>query len=258
MSSPRGFMLGATLLLWHLPGASLERIEGVALRLPEQIEVYREHHTSDVHSQHIEYRTPDGRLIAEQSLDYACSQAAPTFEQRDLRHGTRLGARWDKGVYLLMRDGKSRALPQPDRLVASSGFNRFVQAEWEVLHDGRPIEFDFALPARLQTFRLRIQRTEKSGTQAQANVWFRITAAQAWLRPFVAPIVLGYDEYRRLRIYRGLSNLEDSDGSTLNVEISYRYEASPPATPKGALAGNEPITAGQRKPDSVACGERRS
>ena len=241
MNTPRDFVLSATLLLWHLPAVSLESIVGVALRLPEQTEAYREHHASDTHWQRIEYRTPEGTLIAEQHLDYACSQNAPAFEQHDLRDGTRFGARWENGVYTLIRNGQARALRQPDSLVASSGFNRFVQSEWGALIGGKRIDFDFALPARLQAFRLRIRRMDKPEGYPQTHAWFRISAAQAWLRPFVAPITLGYDEQKRLRIYRGLSNLEDGDGSALNVEISYRYDGNPPATREPALARNEPI-----------------
>lgn len=258
MKPLRGCICSAVLALWHLPGNSLEHIEGVARRLPAQTEVYREIHSSDAHSQRIEYRMPDGSLIAEQHLDYTCSQNAPAFEQHDLRDGTRSGARWENGVYTLLHNSQTRALAQPDRLVASSGFNRFVQAEWETLLGGKRIDFDFALPARMQAFRLRIQRMNPPRSYPQTHVWFRISAAKAWLRPFVAPILLGYDDQKRLRIYRGLSNLEDSDGSALNVEISYRYDANPYAPEDSALARNEPIATRLRTPDSADCGEHRS
>ncbi|MFZ1834866.1 MAG: hypothetical protein WAU27_18785, partial [Pseudomonadales bacterium] len=68
----------------------------------------------------------------------------------------------------------------------------------------------------------------------------------------------GYDEQKRLRIYRGLSNLEDGDDSSLTVEISYRYDGNPPATREPALARNEPITTRMRTTGSADCGVHRS
>jgi hypothetical protein len=244
------------------PGAAravTQHIEGVALRLPERSEAYREYHRSGALWQHVEYRAPDGSLIAELRLDYRCSQSAPAFEQHDMRSGTKLGGRWEDGAYVLVRDAATRALPEPRDLVASSGFNRFVQAEWEALKGDGHIDFDFALPARLQSPRLRIQRAELPAGEPGTSVWFRISAARSWLRPFVGHIFLGYDADRRLRVYRGPSNLADSDGSALEVEISYHYgESSAPGTAPVVDAPDEPITASPRISTSIDCGEHSS
>ena len=43
---------------------TLQIIEGVALRLPERTEVYRERHAIGALSHRIEYRAPDGFSVA--------------------------------------------------------------------------------------------------------------------------------------------------------------------------------------------------
>lgn len=200
-----------------------ERIEGVALRLPARTEAYREHHAIGPHSHTIEYRAPDGSLIADKQLDYRESDSAPAFLQRDLRRGTRIGARWEDGRYLLQRNDEERGVDTSGLLVASSGFDRFVRSRWDTLALGEPVDFDFALPARLQTVGLRIAaRPARAGEDAALH-WFRIAPTHPLLRAIVDPIELAYDDARRLRVYSGVSNLVDADGGSLDVEISYRY-----------------------------------
>ncbi|MBP9034993.1 MAG: hypothetical protein KBG29_13920 [Pseudomonadales bacterium] len=240
-----------------------EIVEGVALRLPERSEVYRERHEIGALSHRIEYRAPDGTLIAEKTLDYRCSQSAPAFEQHDLRSGSRIGARWHDGAYLLLRDDETRALETGASLVASSGFDRFVRANWETLAAGRSIDLDFALPARLQSLRLRIARIAAPEEIPGVALWLRIVPAQPLLRAFVDPIELAYDDGRHLALYRGLSNLAGADGKGLAVEI--RYRRVPPDSlgeereiATTAAVATEPASAAARTPAHLHCAEERS
>ena len=247
---------------WAQPVAP-ETFEGVALRLPERTEVYRERHEIGALSHRIEYRAPDGTLIARNSLDYRCSQGAPAFEQHDLRSDSRIGARWQDGTYLLLRGDETRALQPGAALVASSGFDRFVRANWDALAAGQGIELDFALPARLQTLRLRMARIEAPEALPGAALWLRIVPAQPLLRAFVDPIELAYDGGRRLALYRGLSNLADANGKPLAVEIRYRQlPAADPAQEREIAAAvpvaTEPESAPTRTPAHLHCAEERS
>jgi hypothetical protein len=238
-------------------------IEGVALELSGRSEVYRERHAIGALSHHIEYRAPDGTLIAEKSLDYRCSQSAPAFEQHDLRSDSRIGARWQNGEYLLLRGDETRALEPGATLVASSGFDRFVRANWDTLAAGGSIDLDFALPARLQTLRLRIARIEAPEALPGAALWLRIVPAQPLLRAFVDPIELAYDGERRLALYRGLSNLAGADGKGLAVEIRYRHVPADGPRQERELAANpplatEPAADASRTPVQSNCSEERS
>jgi len=227
--------------------ASSERIEGIALRLPERIEAYRELHSISALSHSISYSAPDGTPIAQKWLDYACSDAAPAFEQRDLRSGKRLGGSWSAGSYRLEYGDRSKLVEASEELVVSSGFDRFVRQHWQALQQGSKVELDFALPARLQTFRLSISRVSTESEEDSQLLWLRIVPAQALLRMFVAPIELAYDEAQQLRVYRGLSNLSDETGKSMSVEI--RYRNIPPA---GALAS---ATEGASFPVAAVAGD---
>jgi len=247
---------------WAQP-AEPETIEGVALRLPGRIEVYRERHEIGALSHRIQYHAPDGTLIAENSLDYRCSQGAPAFEQHDLRSGSRIGARWQDGNYLLLRGDETRALEPVATLVASSGFDRFVRANWETLAAGGSIELDFALPARLQTLRLRMARIEAPEELPGSALWLRIVPAQPLLRAFVDPIELAYDGERRLALYRGLSNLDGADGKALSVEIRYRPVPTESLAREREIAAivpvaTEPAADAPRIPAQLHCSQESS
>ncbi|MCG3171120.1 MAG: hypothetical protein CALGDGBN_02707 [Pseudomonadales bacterium] len=230
--------LGLGALIVALPslacGGAIERLSGVARQPDGGAVAYREIHEIDGDTHRIEYLGADGTAIARKWLDYRCSDSAPAFEQLDLRDGSRLGARWEDGTYVLLRDDASRAVHTRAPLVGSSGFDRFVREHHARLAAGERIAFDFALPARLQTLRLLIERTEPARELPGAQLWLRIVPAQSLLRAFVAPIVLAYDATPRLLYYRGLSNLADARGRSLQVEIL--YDASAPEMPNVAIS----------------------
>ena len=247
---------------WAQPVAP-EIIEGVALQLPGRAEVYRERHEIGTLGHRIEYRAPDGTLIARNVLDYRCSDSAPDFEQLDLRGNSLIGARWQDGKYLLLRGDETRALDPAAALVASSGFDRFVRANWEALAAGDSIDVDFALPARLQTLRLRMTRIEAPEELPNSALWLRIVPVQPLLRAFVDPIELAYDSGRRLLLYRGLSNLTGADGKALTVEIRYRQVPGEEVAREREIAtsapvADEPTADAPRTPALLHCSREKS
>jgi len=240
---PAALLLVATVAGVRAQPVAPHVVEGVALKLPGRSEAYVERHTIGALEHRIEYRAPDGTPIARLALDYRCSDSAPAFEQHDLRNGARIGARWQDGAYLLQHGDETRALAPSATLVASSGFDRFVRENWDALAAGRSLELDFALPARLQTLRLRIARVEAPEALPGAALWLRIVAAQPLLRAFVEPIELAYGGDRGLLLYRGLSNLAGADGKAQSVEIRYRALPAAEPGPEREIAANAPQTA---------------
>ena len=98
-------------LLLALPVQATEYVVGVARPLAGGPEIYREHHVFEGESHRIHYIDPDGRRIAEKTLDYRCSDTAPAFEQRDLRDGERSAGAWSAGGYRL-EHGQVAVLPR--------------------------------------------------------------------------------------------------------------------------------------------------
>lgn len=213
-----------------------ESIEGVALRLPERTEVYRERHEIAGNEHQVHYRRGDGTLFAENRLDYSHNNSAPTWLQRDLRDGSSIGGGWQDGAYVLRRNAETANVPHSERLVASAGFDRFVRRYWRQLRRGEALVFEFAVPARLATYAMRIRPHAPDARFPEVTAWFHVQPANALLRLFAQPTLLGYDAHGRLRVYRGLSNLNDDDGNPLVVEIRYSAAVgdreSPPQSPE--------------------------
>ena len=172
-----------------------EIVEGVALRLPERSEAYRERHEIGALSHRIEYRAPDGTLIAEKTLDYRCSQSAPAFEQHDLRSGSRIGARWQDGTYLLLRDDETRALETGASLVAKLGLRPLRARELGDSRRGRASTSTSRCPRGCRRCPCASTRiAAPRGTPRQPPCGCASVPAQPLLRAFVDPIELAYDE----------------------------------------------------------------
>lgn len=208
--------------------ATTEIIEGVALRLPERTEAYHETHEISPLEHRISYRDPDGALLAEKQLDYTCSDSAPAWEQHDLRSGKMVGGYWAGEDYMLVRDGRETAIRPEGALVASSGFDRFVRKHRDSLRAGDTVGFEFALPARLSSIGMRIQREENAVAETGIDDWFRVEPVQGFFRLFTAGILLGYSKTGELVFYRGPSNISDGKGRGLDVEIRYRRHTADP------------------------------
>ena len=253
-------LAGIAIALGVAPAQGALRVEGTASLLDTGVPVYVEEHRIDAVQQQVKYRDPDGRLIASLSLDYRCSDYAPSFEQHDRRAGVRLAGHWTEGTYTLTRStdaevARSRtAVLPPDELtlVASSGFERYIQQNWEGLVSGKPSVFRFVMSGRLDTLRLRVKRANRPPDTELT--WFMIEPDTGLLRLIAEPILLGYDTGRRLRVYRGLSNLADADGSSLSVQIRYEY-AEDEST---GISSAEPHRYGQRITPHEDCRAERT
>ncbi len=215
--------------------ASPLRIEGIARSAAGQ-EVYRETHDFDGKAHRILYHDPAGALIAEKQLDYSCSDSAPDWQQHDLRNGMRVGGHWRGSEYVLEHDGRSGSVSPERTLVASSGFDHFVRDHWVELASGETREFDFALPARLSTIGMRVQKTQGIPGESSITEWFSVEPSSGIFRLFAGKILLGYDEARGLQFYRGPSNIGDAEGRDVEVEIRYQRVQGEAGLPELPLA----------------------
>jgi len=240
-------VLGALLLAPH-SGECSSRVEGIARALPEGNPIYSETHEFDGNAHRIEYRDTGGVLIAEKQLDYACSDSAPDWQQHDLRSGARVGGRWSDAGYVLQRDDRSSTITPEGTLVASSGFDHFVRQHWEELRTGNTVGFEFAVPARLTTIGMRIQKTRGLPGEREISEWFEAEPSSGLFRLFAGSILLGYDKEGTLQFYRGPSNIGDGKGRGLEVEIRYRR--------LDTGQQREPALAGDRNDPQLQCPRR--
>ncbi len=218
------------LLLCLTLGANAERddleVVGRAYDVSGERFLYLERHRWRGQEHLVQFFDPDGELIAENRLRYERASSEPAHDQIDHRSGRREGARWDGDRLYLFRDERERRVEPGEPLVISSGFEPFVRSHWSELTSGESLRFDFAVAGSLRTLGLAARSLPQADCQLELEdgwVCFRVEAASRLFRWLSDPIDLAYDEQRRLRTYRGLSNLRDERGDSLSVLIRYEY-----------------------------------
>jgi hypothetical protein len=212
------------------PQAAEELFTGTARRADGSV-AYLEEHRVELQGDRLVaaetlYRDPAGRPIARLVSDYARDPFAPDYAFEDLRSGAEESVRLGPGGAEL-RTGERRvtvALPPGGRvLVAGQGLDRFARHHLASLARGEELQVRLALPSRLDTYGFRLRAVPGQKPDGD-SVRVRIEPASLLLR-LLAPSIEA--EYRRedgrLLRYRGVSNLADADGQTLQVDIRYDY-----------------------------------
>lgn len=234
--------------LWLLAALSFAADSGVAYGTAYAIDggapLYTEtHRWSGVHHT-VEYFRPDGGLMAVSELDFSASFVRPAYTQSYSAAAFAApaaefaeGARWQGDELVLFSADKQKAVDYKPPLVVSSGFYHFILEHWRELHEGQSIAFDFALPDRFSTLRLRMRPLSNGvaamGAHADADPgWFyvRVEPASKLLSWVVKPLTVALDDQQRLMLYRGIANVRDARGDTPQVLVRYRY-------PERALSG---------------------
>jgi len=209
-------------------------------------------HTSSA----VEYRGADGRLIARKSLRYDVSPTLPAFEFEDVRTGASQGATWNAGrLELFLREERDaeverKVIDLPAQAAMDAGFDNAVRLHWKALCAGETVTIAFALPAKLDFFRLRLQRTCVVARGDRSLLELRMEPASTLLRWIVDPVVLRYDlRTRALVEYEGRSNILDDDGLVQDARIVFEdpVTADGRPAPDLHLATTEPAPAEGRR-----------
>ena len=200
--------------------------------------LYRELHyrgdASVLMSERVEYLSPTGELLVEKTLDGSRSVITPNVAQRDLRTGTRfsisnIGDGFDT---LYQRGGETsstKRINKDEELVFDAGFDPYVRAHWDALWAGDAIRADFFVPARLDTVKISMRRTDSEQCAAVTSDALCIVVRPAGILRLVGwlvdPLYLAYGQgSQRLLMYRGISNLLDANGESQDVLIRYQYD----------------------------------
>lgn len=180
-----------------------------------------------------QFKSPDGKPMAERELDYTHSFYKPDYLFRDLRNGYEEGARVEANdVRVFYRDSahaplleKKLAVPEP--CVINGGFNLYLKQNWDSLEAGRHLPFNMVVPARLDYYRFvayedamrTITPQEAGGRKAKAVV---VEPQNSLLRMLLPTIVVFYDvDTKQMIRYQGISNIADAKGRSLRVRIDY-------------------------------------
>ncbi|MCL6416036.1 hypothetical protein MIB92_10260 [Aestuariirhabdus sp. Z084] len=204
---------------------------------PPELTTSQASHTesSTTHKVRIEYRGIDHNLFAVKQLNYLDNDfARPEVYQQDLRQGEVRQAQWVDPKRLLLSYRANRNETQEELVlneqnvsVIDAGFDHFVRAHWQQLIDSESLPLGFASPVHQRNLSLRVRLlameecTVPKHPKAQYCFW--VEADSAWLRWLLEPLVLQYDQQKRLVRYRGIVNLVDHEGAAINANIDYRY-----------------------------------
>ncbi len=172
------------------------------------------------------YTCRDGSPFARKTVDYE-DPLVPDFLFEDSSNGSRAGVRPGAGERSVFFRGdageaeKSGPLPAVSGLVADSGFDEFIRANWPALIAGKPLELHFLVPSRLDDLRLQLQRERSDMVDGAAVEVFRLKPRG--ILGLVLPgieVFYGADDHV-LRRYQGLSDLRDAGGNNYRTEIVF-------------------------------------
>lgn len=186
----------------------------------------------------VQYRNPDGSLIAEKSMDYSLSMTAPAITQIDYRNAARIVTEFvpdarsaQVRVGFQAHDSnqyQQETLSYRDSMVVDAGFDPFVRNNWERMVSGRSVSAHFLVPSRLDTVRVSLSQTNSNNCNGvDVDMICFVIRPAGLLRVvgfLVDPIYIGYEQdSQRLMMFNGLSNLRDDAGEPRNVLITYEY-----------------------------------
>lgn len=194
--------------------------------------LYREFHTLEYQDglpvkRTVDYKDPEGQLIAEKTNIYADNPLTPSFNLIEPDSGYReaLSMMGNNLQMIRQQPGEPvqrERLSLPDGLlVVDAGFDEFIRSHWATLLAGNDLTFYFASVARFDLIRFRVERVDNSDA---TTVVIRMRLASRLLAWLLDPIELEYDaESRRLLSYRGLTNIRSANGDNYIADITYFY-----------------------------------
>jgi hypothetical protein len=231
----------AALLMLCMAGAragqtheSYVRYSGTATALHSDLFLYRENdvvhfHDGKITGRVVLYTCRDGSAFARKTVTYV-DPLSPDFTLEDASNGMREGIRssnHEREVFFRSDAAaaeKSRAMPRVDGLVADSGFDEFVQMNWQALMSGQTLGMDFLVPSRLHDIGFQVRHVGSEQLEGRKAEIFRLKLSGVW--GWILPgIDVYYDAADHILMrYVGLSDLRDRSNDNLKTAITFPPE----------------------------------
>ena len=192
---------------------------------------HKEKYQNGVHvSSVISYKDSSGKEFANKVIEFTPNASVPNFTFFDLRDGyTEGGKKTGNAIKLFYRrkstDSLSEKVLNVDKWnVLDGGFDYFVRENWENFSDERKISFEFLVPVELGEFGFRVYKLRDDVVLGREAIVLRMEIDNFIFRSFIRPITIAYDKKtKRILQYEGISNINDENGKSLNVKITYTY-----------------------------------
>lgn len=214
---------------------------GVARGSDKKTIIYQEHHFKHPNNiEEVRYISPDNKILAIKFIDYKKSLINPSFQQKNTLAKEVSQAYWqDNKLHVIFGPNDSSPdkaiisdfLPNDEKFVIDAGFDHFIRLNWYDLVKGKRIEYDFLLASRFRTFGMYIKQTackklslEPNSLLDNKDICFTTDLTNPLLRIITDPIYLRYDSStQNLVQFIGISNINDVEGNSYNVNITYTY-----------------------------------
>lgn len=209
---------------------------GIAYSLDSNQVIYREAYTAinDTGEVQVDYLDPQGKKFATKTLVFQGEPYQPTFVMQDFRDNETISVQFEK-ARLVMRHKdnngpRQKIILEHAGMVIDAGFDSYIQLKWDDLLKGKILKFEFALPTKLSSLTLDVEKIDPSWSPVYNKeygdswIYFRLQPAKKWISVFADPIHLAYDPNGKylMRFY-GRSNLDDARGIPQDVRIEYEY-----------------------------------
>ena len=205
---------------------------------------YTEHHTQTlkdgkVVDWQVEYRAPDGALIASKWLKPSGNPAVPEYELSVKTNGYVEGIRRIDDTTIELKRQKpgeesaeTKTISHDATACADSGFDAYLRQNWDRALSGKKLKFDFIAAGRLADYGFKAKRIDDTTFEGKPAVRFEVSLA-SFLGVFVDSLELTYDpDSKKLLEYRGIGNMPGEDDKVYPVRVSYfsqRPDDLPPA-----------------------------
>ncbi|CAN5732617.1 hypothetical protein BH10BDE1_BH10BDE1_36280 [soil metagenome] len=176
------------------------------------------------------YSDPDGKELGVLKSDFTRSLSLPEHVFTDDRTKGQYGIRRDSEKIILFNhdDGKSeetKVLTEPSDssrlLVGCQGFSYYLKDKIEDLRSKKSQPVLFLIPGDLSSYRFVLEFVKEGPDKIFE---FRVKIENWWLRAFAPTLEFKYDaKVARVVWYKGVSNIKNSAGKTMNVVIDYKY-----------------------------------
>jgi hypothetical protein len=193
------------------------------------------YHDGQLSERVVLYTCNDGSAFARKTVSYV-DPLAPDFLLEDATNGLRQGIRSEaRGRSVFFRADRadpeqSGPLAGVPELVADTGFDEFVRANWLRLMNGQPLQIRFLVPSRLKDYAFLAQHLRSEPLEGEPAEVFRLrlSGISGWFR---GSIEVSYSaaEHVLLR-YEGLSDLRDAAGDNFQTQIDFPLSARKPSS----------------------------
>lgn len=173
------------------------------------------------------YSTPEDKVIATLTSDFAQSITNAEHEMHDLRTERRYGVHWKNGQAYMWdkktdkkeeREEIGKDFADGKLIIGGQGLHYYMRSRLKEFVK-KEVAIAILIPGKLDWYSfLVVPAGEEKGL-----LKFVMKTQSAILRLFAPKLEVWYSPEGKLMRYRGLSNLSDDKGNNQNVEITYTY-----------------------------------